>query len=94
MRLNSADRAALWACHMYSLTERHLPEQERVVCLSWVNRICRRELGHSLHNSQLQRLARLGLLAKDDTSRQGRRRYYRLTEEGIHEAASDVQARR
>lgn len=86
MPLNPIDRDALWACHMYSLTERHLPEQDRVVCLSWVNRVCQRELGRSLHNSHLQRLARLGLLAKDDTSRQGCRRYYRLTELGIQEA--------
>jgi len=36
--------------------------------------------GGSFHQARLVELERLGFLAKDDTSRGGDRRYYRLTD--------------
>jgi hypothetical protein len=79
-------REVLWACYTYSLTQDHLREEERFVCFSWVERIHRSEFGRSLHNGHLQQLASLGFLLKDDTSRQGNRRYYRITKVGLEEA--------
>jgi len=67
----------LWACLTYWNGEQ-LPEDERAVCYSWVARCYQRRFGRTFHRSRLQKLARLGLLAKDDTSRSGNRRYYRI----------------
>jgi hypothetical protein len=83
MALTSTLRDALWACYTYALTERHLPEDERLVCFSWAECIHRHEFGRSMHNGHLRQLARLGLLAKADTSRRGNRRYYQLTRLGL-----------
>ena len=79
-------RDALCACYRYSLSEHHLPEEERLVCFAWAKRIHRTEFGGALHNTHLRQLARLGFLAKSDTSRQGNRRYYRITNAGLQEA--------
>ena len=78
-------RDALWACHTYTLSESHLPAEQRLVCFSWVQRIYESEFGQALHNAHLRQLAALGLLEKADTSRQGNRRYYRLTSAGLEE---------
>ena len=77
---------AILACYAYWSTERSVPDDERVVCCSWADRIHRAEHGRPLHNGQLRRLARLGLLAQADSSRGGRRRYYRFTDSGLAEA--------
>jgi len=68
----------LWACLSYWSTEPN-PFDERAVCYSWVARCYEGRFGGTFHQSGLQRLARLGLLAKDDTSRGGNRRYYRIS---------------
>ncbi|SRR6266542_856587 len=86
MELTSILRDALWACCTYVLTERDLPEEEQIVCFSWAERVHRAEFGRSLHNGHLRQLAKLGFLAKDDTSRGGDRRYYRITKEGLEYA--------
>jgi DNA-binding transcriptional ArsR family regulator len=86
MTITSILRNALWACYTYTFSEHHLPADQRIVCFSWVQRIYQREFGHALHNTHLRQLATLGLLEKVDTSRQGNRRYYRLTSTGLEEA--------
>ena len=67
----------LWACLTYWNTEQN-PFSERAVCYSWVARRYKNRFGRALHQLRLQHLARLGLLTKDDTSRGGNRRYYRI----------------
>ena len=67
----------LWACLAYWNTEPN-PLDERVVCYPWVARRYKDRFGGTFHQSRLQHLARLGFLAKDDTSRGGNRRYYRI----------------
>ena len=69
----------LWACLTYWNTE-HAPFDERAICYSWVARCYKNRFGGTFHQSKLQHLARLGLLTKDDTSRGGNRRYYRINE--------------
>jgi hypothetical protein len=69
----------LWACLTYWNTERN-PLNERAVCYSWVVRCYQDRFGGTFHQSRLQHLARLGLLTKDDTSRGGNRRYYRIND--------------
>ena len=69
----------LWACLTYWNTEPN-PFDERAVCYSWVARCYKGRFGGTFHQSRLQHLARLGLLTKDDTSRGGNRRYYRINE--------------
>jgi hypothetical protein len=69
----------LWACFAYWDTEPN-PLNKRAVCYSWVVRYYQNKFGGTFHQSRLQQLARLGLLAKDDTSRGGGRRYYRIDE--------------
>ena len=67
----------LWACLTYWNTEQN-PFDERAVCYSWVARCYKNRFGRTFHQSKLQHLALLGLLTKDDTSRGGNRRYYRI----------------
>jgi hypothetical protein len=86
MTITNALQNALWACYTYTLSENHLPADQRIVCFSWVQRIYQREFGQALHNGHLRQLATLGLLERADTSRQGNRRYYRLTSAGLEEA--------
>lgn len=82
MPLTPSLRDVLCACYAYTQTESHLPHDKRVVCFSWVKRLYHSEFGRPIHNGDLRQLAKLGFLEKDDTSRQGKRRYYRLTQLG------------
>jgi hypothetical protein len=72
-------KRVLWACLIYWETE-PAPFHERTVCYSWVARCYKNRFGVSFHQSKLEQLARLGLLTKEDTSRCGNRRYYRINE--------------
>jgi len=76
--IDSELQRVLWACLTYSNTEQ-IPIDERAVCYSWVARRYEDRFGGTFHPSRLQHLARLGLLTKDDTSRGGNRRYYRIS---------------
>jgi len=67
----------LWACLTYWSTEPSSVDQ-RSVCYAWVVKVYANKFGGTFHPSRLQYLARLGLLSKDDTSRGGDRRYYRI----------------
>ena len=67
----------LWACYEYWKNEQ-LPPSKRVVCFAWIITPFEKRFGASFHQSRLSRLATLGFLEKDDTSRGGNRRYYRL----------------
>ena len=69
----------VWACLTYWHSEPN-PVDERALCYSWVVRCYRAKFGETFHQVRLQQLARLGLLAKEDTSRLGRRRYYRIND--------------
>jgi hypothetical protein len=72
-------RRILWACLTYWGTEPN-PLNERAVCYSWVAQCYKNKFGGTFHQSRLERLARLGLLTKADTSRGGNRRYYRIND--------------
>ena len=54
------------------------PVEQRLICFRWIKNRCRARFGMALTRAQFDRLWRLGLLEKADTSRGGDRRYYRL----------------
>ncbi len=68
-----------WACYEYWQGEA-LPPRERVICYSWVVGVYEDRFGTKFHHSRLRNLAKLGFLKEDDTSRGGRRRYYKIVE--------------
>lgn len=47
-------------------------------CHTWVSTNYEREHGHGFHQSKMKKLARLGLLRENDSTRGGNRRYYTL----------------
>ena len=67
----------LWASYEYWQGEA-LPPRERLICYSWVVRVYKDRFGTKFHHSKLRRLAKLGFLKEDDTSRGGCRRYYTI----------------
>src|SRR5687767_11008083 len=66
----------LWACHDY--WEGIEEASNRAICYSWVLPRYKEKFGTEFHQSRLNRLVSLGYLEKDDTSRGGNRRYYKL----------------
>lgn len=79
METNPELHRILWACLTYWSTEPN-PVDERAICYSWVARCYKHRFGGTFHQSRLEHLARLGFLTKDDTSRGGNRRYYRIND--------------
>ncbi len=71
-------KRVLWACQYYWASEPLTPEK-RLVCYTWVLKPFRSRFGTAFHQSRLEHLARLGFLQKLDTSRGGKRRYYRIS---------------
>jgi DNA-binding XRE family transcriptional regulator len=71
-------RRIVWACLTYWNSEQN-PIDERVICYSWVVRCYEARFGRTFNHSRLRRLAHLGLLTKDNASRCGTRRYYRIS---------------
>jgi hypothetical protein len=73
----------LWACYEY-WRNIDQPEEERVICYSWVVTKYELRFGTRFHQSRLHELANFGLLELEDSSRGGNRRYYKLPDpEGI-----------
>lgn len=72
-------RLILSACYAYWEKEQ-LPPDQRAICYTWVHNVYKARFGGSFHQSRLEHLARLGVLEKDDTSRGGNRRYYRIVD--------------
>src|SRR5690242_7151825 len=57
-------------------------------CGEWIMHACQKQ--HiPFHQAWLTKLANVGLLVKEDTSRGGRRRYYRLGEVGLVQQVLD-----
>jgi len=69
----------LWACYKYWQGE-SLPPRERVICYGWILRLYEDKFGVRFHQSRLGQLAKLGFLEQADTSRGGRRRYYKIVD--------------
>lgn len=67
----------LWACYDYWRRE-PITVVDRAICYTWVVKPHKNRFGVSFHQSAFGRLARLGFLTKDDTSRGGNRRYFKL----------------
>jgi hypothetical protein len=67
----------LWACYQYWRGEA-VPIDQRCICFTWVEKVYRTRFNAKLHQSALDRLTKLGYLEKDDTSRSGDRRYYKI----------------
>jgi hypothetical protein len=84
--LDVESRQVLSACFDYWSREQ-LPEADRVICFAWVARVYRERFGLDLSRAKFDRLAALGLLEKADSSRGGRRRYYRVPEPAAIRAA-------
>lgn len=60
-----------------------------LLCGKWIKDACDRQ-GIFFHQGWLARLANVGLLTRDDSSRGGHRRYYRLTNPEIAQAVMDL----
>ena len=69
----------LWACYEYWQAE-SLPAHERIICYNWVLGLYEDRFGTKFHQSGLRRLTKLRFLKKDDTSRGGHRRYYKIVD--------------
>ncbi len=67
----------LCACFWYWESQQ-LAAEQRVVCYSWVRKVHQARFGVGFHQSKLRKLAALGFLARDETTRRGSRRYYRI----------------
>jgi DNA-binding XRE family transcriptional regulator len=78
-RLSLELQRILWACFTYWNSEPN-PVDERVFCYSWIIWLYKAKFGETFNQIKLHQLARLGLLAKDNTSRCGTRRYYRIND--------------
>ena len=55
-----------------------LPAEEREICYEWVRDRYRARFGVALTRPQFESLFRAGLIEKGESSRAGKRRYYRL----------------
>ncbi|HXG08677.1 MAG TPA: hypothetical protein VNK04_02715 [Gemmataceae bacterium] len=75
----------LLACYEYWKTE-PLPPEQRVICFKWVSGKYREMFNREFHPAKLSQLAKLGFLKKDDTSRGGHRRYYKIVDPALVEA--------
>ena len=69
----------LWACYEYWHKE-SLPPDERIICYNWVLGIYEEKFGTKFHQSRLRRLEKPRFLKKDNTSRGGHRRYYKIAD--------------
>ncbi|MBA7486373.1 hypothetical protein ES707_21931 [subsurface metagenome] len=69
----------LWACYKYWQSE-SLPSHERIICYNWVLRTYEERFGNKFHQSGLHHLTKLQLLKKEQTSRSGHRRYYKIVD--------------
>ena len=67
----------LWACYKYWQSESS-PTEERGICYKWVLGTYEDRFHTKFHQYRLRRLAKLGFLKQDDTSRAGNRRYYKI----------------
>jgi hypothetical protein len=77
--LDDVDRRVLWACYEHWKATAVSADQ-RSVCYRWIIRPYADRFGTRFHPSRLAHLARLGWLAKEDSSRGGSRRYYRIAD--------------
>jgi hypothetical protein len=57
-------------------------------CGEWIMQACQQQ-GVPFHQAWLTKLANVGLLVKEDTSRRGHRRYYRLADAGLVQQVLD-----
>src|SRR5258708_38977926 len=78
--MNAPDLQRIALACLDSWNAEPLPLDQRSICYKWVARRYATMFGGSFHQARLVELERLGFLAKDDTSRGGDRRYYRLTD--------------
>jgi hypothetical protein len=70
-KLTSAHLRLLEVCYGYPKGE------SGIFCGEWIMSACEQQ-GVPFHQGWLTKLANVGLLVKDDSSRRGHRRYYRL----------------
>ena len=69
----------LWACYEYWESISQSPS-DRSICYSWILGTYENKFGSKFHQSKLNRLVKLGFLQKDESSRGGNRRYYKIKE--------------
>jgi len=74
---NQELQRVLWACYQFWL-KGQLPKEKRAICYKWVIGPYEKRFGTRFHQSKLRQLARLGFLEREEISRGGHRRYYKL----------------
>jgi restriction system protein len=68
-----------------------VPPDQRAVCHSWIAGPYEKLFGKTFHQGRLRKLARLGLLKEDYTTRGGHRRYYKIQDPArVAELIKDV----
>jgi hypothetical protein len=72
-KLTPAHLQLLKVCHEFAKTS------DGAFCGEWIMHTCQ-EKGLPFHQGWLTKMANLGLLLREDSSRRGHRRYYRLKE--------------
>ena len=77
--LPESEARVLAACLYYAETE-PLPESERVICYSWINRVHTRRHNAVAPRKAFNALIKAGWLKKADSARGGSRRYYTLAQ--------------
>lgn len=77
--LDDTDQHILWACYA-CLGNRAAQFDEALVCYSWARERYMARFDGLFHQSRLDRLAKLGFLEKDISTRGGKRRYYKIVD--------------
>ena len=70
-------KKVLWACNKYWYSL-NIAQSEKLICYSWIKNTYQKKFNESFHHSALRKLTQLGFLKKVDTSRGGRRCYYKI----------------
>ena len=68
-------RDVLSECHAFL---KSVDSTTQRVCFEWISRSFRHRHGRDIHPERLAQLARLGFLEKENATRGGARRYYRV----------------
>lgn len=77
IEMDSELQRVLWACYHYCSISPPT-DQRWSICYTWALHQYEDRFHDRFHQSKLKRLAKLGFLRAQDTSRAGKRRYYTL----------------
>ena len=80
LELDAELERVLWACREGAI---RFPTPDGSICFEWLRPIFRQEFKSDFHQSKLGLLAKRGLLRENDSTRNGKRRYYTLATSAV-----------